>query len=370
MWQQVCGFIGIQKLLNIKIKGLFMRVLFFSTMPNAPTGGVRVIYRFVSLLNKMGVESYVYHELSSYKYKWSDGNSPIYKRKKINSSDHVVIPDVFIGRESKEILSNNCSYSLFIQNPYILKTVKRYSNENYIENVFKNSFKILCISEDTIRMITKMFPECSNKIIRVTWSMDIGSFHVANRKKRIISYMPRKNSDHVDLVLDMLSSALPSTWKLKKIQGMSIEKLQKTLSESSIFLSFGSFEGLPAPPIEAAICGNYVIGYHGNGGLEYWNKPNFLTVNVCEIEDYVDKILHIISKINNNPECFFELDENIKELKELISENNEMNNLNSFAKSLNDLNLKDGSKVTLPFKTNMLAYQINKVITKSMQIFY
>lgn len=347
-----------------------MRVLFFSTMPNAPTGGVRVIYRFVNLLNQMGIESYVYHELKSYRYKWADVSSPVYKGKYIDRDDHIVIPDVFIGRKSKEIIDKNCSYSLLIQNPYILRTVKRYSNIDYIKNVFKGAFKILCISEDTISIILKMFPECGDKIIRVTWSMDISSFYIANQKKRIISYMPRKNKDHVDLVIDALSSTLPSTWELRKIQGMSLELLQKTLSESSIFLSFGSFEGLPAPPIEAAISGNYVIGYHGNGGLEYWNKPNFLTVNVCEIEDYVDKILHVIFKIDHNSECFLELEKNIKELKMLISENNEMNNLNSFAKSLNYLNLKGDFKVALPFKTNILAYHVNRVLSKIVQIFY
>ena len=88
-----------------------MRVLFFSTMPNAPTGGVRVIYRFVNLLNQMGIESYVYHELKSYRYKWADVSSPVYKGKYIDRDDHIVIPDVFIGRKSKEIRDQYCPVS-------------------------------------------------------------------------------------------------------------------------------------------------------------------------------------------------------------------------------------------------------------------
>lgn len=42
---------------------------------------------------------------------------------------------------------------------------------------------------------------------------------------------------------------------------------------SRIFLSFSDLEGLGLPPIEAALCGNYVIGYHGGGGREYWRAP-------------------------------------------------------------------------------------------------
>jgi hypothetical protein len=29
------------------------------------------------------------------------------------------------------------------------------------------------------------------------------------------------------------------------------------------------------PPIEAALCGNKVIGYNGGGGVEYWKGKIF-----------------------------------------------------------------------------------------------
>ena len=38
--------------------------------------------------------------------------------------------------------------------------------------------------------------------------------------------------------------------------------------EWKIFLSFSSLEGLGLPPVEAALAGNHVIGYTGEGGNE------------------------------------------------------------------------------------------------------
>ena len=68
------------------------------------------------------------------------------------------------------------------------------------------------------------------------------------------------------------------------------------LSRSKIFLSFSNMEGLGIPPIEAAIAGNKVIGYHGRGGLEYWRKPIFTEIQHGNISKFIDEILFYIKK--------------------------------------------------------------------------
>ena len=72
------------------------------------------------------------------------------------------------------------------------------------------------------------------------------------------------------------------------------------MSKSKIFLSFSMMEGLGLPPIEAAIAGNKVIGYSGEGGKEYWEKPIFTEIPHGNISKFMDEILIHIKKKNMN----------------------------------------------------------------------
>ena len=58
-------------------------------------------------------------------------------------------------------------------------------------------------------------------------------------------------------------------------------------------------EGLGIPPIEAAILGNNVIGYTGQGGNEYWKKPLFDKIENGNIIKFCKIILKNINLINN-----------------------------------------------------------------------
>ena len=77
------------------------------------------------------------------------------------------------------------------------------------------------------------------------------------------------------------------------------EVARTVMSRSVIFLAFSEFEGLPVPPVEAAISGNVVIGYHGQGGREYWNRPNFIEVNQGDLQGFVFEILDKIQEVNS-----------------------------------------------------------------------
>ena len=50
-------------------------------------------------------------------------------------------------------------------------------------------------------------------------------------------------------------------------------------------------EGLGMPPIEAAIMGNKVIGYTGQGGTEYSKKPLFEKIENGNIIKFCNIIL-------------------------------------------------------------------------------
>ena len=108
--------------------------------------------------------------------------------------------------------------------------------------------------------------------------------------------MPRKLPGHSKLVLFFLRNYLPTNWKILPLDNISQENVFKLLKKSKVFLSFSNLEGFGLPPLEAAISGNVVIGYTGEGGVEYWHNPIFKKIEQGNILNFVKKINNIINK--------------------------------------------------------------------------
>ena len=87
--------------------------------------------------------------------------------------------------------------------------------------------------------------------------------------------MPRKKIEQSKIIINSLKNKLPKYWNFVKIDNLKEREVGKIFSKSKIFLSFSFNEGLGLPPIEAALAGNKVIGFSGEGGEEYWKKPIF-----------------------------------------------------------------------------------------------
>jgi len=111
------------------------------------------------------------------------------------------------------------------------------------------------------------------------------------------------------------------------------KKTYDYLKESKIFLSFSNLEGLPLPPAEAALAGNFVVGYTGEGGNEYWKKPLFTKINSGEIKTFVKEILKKILEIKSGKKP---LKKNIFNLKMKFSKKRELNNIKNFLKYINN----------------------------------
>ena len=154
-----------------------------------------------------------------------------------------------------------------------------------------------------------------------------------NRKKNLITYMSRKLPQHSYLVINYLKPHLPKNWSIKDLNNLSEKKTYNQLRESKIFLSFSNMEGLPLPPAEAALAGNFVVGYTGEGGNEYWKKPLFTKINSGEIKSFVKEIINKISEIKL---CKNISKKHISNLKLKFSKERELNNIKKFLKYIDN----------------------------------
>ena len=309
----------------MKIKKI--NIIYICITEKGPSGGGKIIYKHSDVINKLGNQSssQVLHVKKKRSRKWIISLSKIftnmepkysgwkfnditvkknYKSKWFNSNinikndfnfdknrDFIIIPEIFAHFANDLCIKKRISYAIFVQNGYCLKPTNDYQSLN---RAYKNAKFILSYSNDITRCIKTAFPFCNNKIQETKYSIDKEDFNFSTKKVNMITYMPRKLPDHASHLIFFLRNYLPKKWKIKAIHNLEEKEVYKYLLKSKIFLAFSKLEGLGLPPIEAAIAGNKVIGYSGEGGREYWKKPVFKEINNGDFAKFSHEILKSI----------------------------------------------------------------------------
>ena len=280
-----------------------MNFYYYCPAVKKSSGGVKVIYQHVQALNEMGVSAWVLHPRSNFKCNWFEHNTPVWNKPSISINDHLIIPEVDVLSLANFLIQNPIKFSIFVQGGDIARGNSVQAIEK-VNLVFKKAQFILAISDNIKDVIAINFPDTVNKIIRVLPTVPRKLFSNASwhEKENVITYMPRKNATHAASVILALKSWLPSNWRIQPIQNASENEVAARLNKSRIFLTFSTPEGFGLPPLEAALSGNYVIGYHGNGGKEYWESPVFKEIYPYDIKSFVEAIksrVNVLDKSNN-----------------------------------------------------------------------
>ncbi|MBA1338423.1 MAG: hypothetical protein FD546_000223 [Pelagibacterales bacterium] len=228
----------------------------------------------------------------NYKSEWFNNNVSIKNDFEFDpKKDFVIVPEIFSHFANELLIKKKIPYAIFAQNGYTLKTTNDYKTLN---TVYKKAKFILSYSKDITNCVLLAFPFCSKKIQEISYSINENDFDLSKSKKNLITYMPRKLSDHAEQLLFFLKNNLPKNWKIESIHNMKQKDVYRHLVQSKIFLSFSRLEGLPLPPVEAAIAKNKVIGYTGEGGKQYWKEPVFTEIPNGDFSKFTTKILENI----------------------------------------------------------------------------
>ena len=139
--------------------------------------------------------------------------------------------------------------------------------------------------------------------------------------------MPRKHTQNSEILLFILNRHLPKNWKIKSVDKLTELEVAKIFKKSKIFLSFSQLDGLGLPPIEAALCGNHVIGYTGEGGKEFWDEPIFDEVFSGDIRTFANKVIKKIEDFNKGKYVFDNLKPYLSKLAEKYSAEKEQRSL-------------------------------------------
>jgi len=280
-------------------------------------GGVKVIYRQAELVNQLlqplGHSAVVLHPNTwRFKVKWFDSSAKVERRwfklrwvgkpsmSRIDGcfdpqQDIVVLPELWARKYGEQLARMGVPYAIYVQNGYYITK----GDADTLNAAYASARCILTISDDASRCVAMAFPGTESRILRVHYSIDSLRFNPHLTKENLITYMPRKLADHSSKVLFFLRNHLPAHWRIQAIDGLNETGVADLLQRSKIFMSFSHFEGCPLPPLEAALCGNQVIGYTGQGAKEYWDPKVFTEIESGDVIQFAQAVLDKIQVLDN-----------------------------------------------------------------------
>lgn len=278
------------------------KVYVVSPSTSSPSGGIMKLYELVDILNANHIESYIVHKDVKNRIDWYENSTPIIAIDSINikKEDIVVIPEVIIEGifdffpENKKIIFCQNSFhaiKMFYGKPERLK-------DFYLH---KNVIQVIVVSDHDFDLFQWVFPGIKlNKMI-IGINEDLFFFEPA--KKMQIAIMPRKLPSDFNFLTNLLKLKGDLTgFDVKIIEDVSYIACSKILRESAIFLSLSYREGFGLPPAEAMACGCVVIGYHGQGGKEFFKEDFSYSVDQWDMMHYAKCVSTAVRQFKFNPE--------------------------------------------------------------------
>jgi len=301
-------------------------IIYIATAEKEVAGGVKIIYDHSQRINELKIKNFssqVLHLKKKKSSKWKNSLNKVFKIKnnykysgwkfedltvdriytanwfknkiKVKKNltfdrkkDFLIFPEIFAHLAKKIAINNKIPYAIFALNGYALNPTNDYK---ILEESYNKAKFIMSVSRDITECLKVSFPKIEKKILKVNLSVDKDKFNTKVKKQNMITYMPRKMPQHSETVMFFLRKHISKKWKIKTIHRLKEKEVFNYLLKSKIFLSFTQSEGLGMPPIEAAIAGNKVIGYTGEGGKEIWHKPIFTEIPHGNAKKFVEEIL-------------------------------------------------------------------------------
>ncbi len=325
-----------------------MTIFYYCPADNKCFGGIKVIYDHVDILNRNGFKAYVLHfKTKDFRCDWFKNQSPIafFKYKtplhkicpkrskwsekvvlpngkihKFNETDIIVLPEIYgsdfshIAPKQKKVIFNQGTYLTF-KNAFR----KNHKAKGYLD---KNIIGCMSVSKDGMDYLTTAFPTLNLQYVRNAINTDL--FNYSDKKKPIISYIESKNCFDLYQIIEMLKlRGKLAKFEFVAIKGKSQKEVAKIMQKSVLFLNVAMYEGFGLPPAEAMACGAIAVGYHGNGGREYWHKNFSYPHEVGEISGIVKTIETLASDWLKNPKA---LHKKMQKAAEYISDNYSLEN--------------------------------------------
>jgi hypothetical protein len=261
---------------------------------NHPSGGHKMLYRHVDVLNRGGRRAVALHQTPGYRYTWFENSTQVSDVGSITPTDedYIVIPEMH-GPDLadwwtglRKVVFNQNAYLTF--NGYSLDTSALKTPYLHPEVV-----GTIVVSDDNLSYLKYAFP--AHPFHRMHYAIDPEVFSYSTTKKRQLCLMSRRNLQDAVQVANILKfrDALRG-YEIVALNDLTEAETAEVLRDSRIFLSFSSIEGFGLPPAEAMASGCITIGYHGRCGHEFFRPDFSYPIEFGDIEGYAHTVEQVI----------------------------------------------------------------------------
>lgn len=268
---------------------------------NSPSGGIMKLYDFVDVLNANGIESYIIHNDKNFKVDWFKNTTKVtsFDTAAIKSEDLLIIPE---GAVAAFTLKYFPGIKKIILNQNSFYTFNFYGDLNDTVNIYlhQDILQVVVVSEYDDNFFKWFIPKA--KVSRITYGINNKLFYYSQNKKKQIAVMTRKSAEDFSFLNRLLSlRGNLQEYSIKIIDNIPLENVAEILRESEIFLSFSYKESFGLPPAEAMACGCIVIGYHGQGGKEFFKEGLTYPIEQSNLIAYAKCVKEVIEEFRINP---------------------------------------------------------------------
>jgi glycosyltransferase involved in cell wall biosynthesis len=277
------------------------RIFYLCPDSDIPSGGIRVIYKHVDMLNSIGYSAAVVHGRPGFACTWFKHQTKTVAAREVNmsASDVLVVPEYYganlglLPDVPRLIIFNQNSYKTFSA-AGALPAWQHYSRSGRIETM-------LVVSLDNKEYLRYAFPEI--RVERIRNSVDSKIFHPGPAEPgRRLAVMPRRRAADWNQVRGLLTLRDCLTdWDVVEIDGKSEYQTAELLRSCAIFLSFSEQEGFGMPPAEAMACGCHVVGFTGLAGREFFYNDISTAVIEGDILHFAKEVEQAMRMYEQNP---------------------------------------------------------------------
>jgi glycosyltransferase involved in cell wall biosynthesis len=263
-----------------------------------PLGGMRMLYRHVDILNANGFEAFIVHSSPTFKINWFEHETPALRGPVNMKAEDIAVFSEIGGLKIAEWAAGHRKV-IFNQNAYY--TFTRYPLEGRVKTPYMlpEVAASIVVSEDSKQYLQWVFPQLP--IYRIRYSINPRLYYPQDKKKQIC-FMPRKNLNDARQVLYMLRYRKKlAGWTIREIDKVSEARAAEIIRESAVLMSFGAPEGFGLPPAEAMAAECVVVGYHGNGGKEFFTKHHGFPIEVGDILGYAQTMERVLEEYGRDP---------------------------------------------------------------------
>lgn len=281
-------------------------VYYLAPSPSGPAGGVRVIYRHVDSLNAAGIPATVIHSKTGFRCTWFANQTRVAGADEVvlGPDDVLVVPECYapglrrLPAGVRVVIFNQGVYHTFDHVPY--ETTEPGAPYTDLPGLVA----LLTVSQDSMDLLQHIFPALP---VHVTRQMiDPHVFHPADTfpARRIAYVANRRPAEREQLRHILRARGLLDRWDLVPIAARTESEAAAIMRGSAIFLSFSEREGFGLPPAEAMASGCFVVGYHGQGGREFFEPRYCAPVPDSDLLTFARAVEQACTTYDQDPDTF------------------------------------------------------------------